>query len=104
MRNETGERRELEALKATTEKWGEGRRNRRVTEKKGGVVQLISPPGKKILGIATVAAKKRPQRLKGKKRKSPTRGPKTNSEKVPKNMTICKKAHVRPIHSSKLEE
>jgi hypothetical protein len=35
MRNETGERREWETLKATAEKWGEGRRNRRVTEKKG---------------------------------------------------------------------
>jgi hypothetical protein len=40
--------------------------------------------------------KKRPNDLRGKKRKGPTRGPKTNSEKVPKNMTIFKKAHVRP--------
>jgi hypothetical protein len=63
-------------------------------EKRGsGAVNIAAR--EKILGIAMVAAKKGPDDLRG-KRKSPTRGPKTNSEKVPKNMTICKKAHVRP--------
>jgi hypothetical protein len=64
-------------------------------EKRGsGAVNIAAR--EKILGISTVAAKKKAQRLKGGKRKGPTRGPKTNSEKVPKNMTIFKKAHVRP--------
>jgi hypothetical protein len=94
MRNETGERREWGYLKATAVKWREGRRNQRVlrgTEgsprKRGVVVQLIAGR-EKILGIATVAAKRKgPSDLRGKKEKAQQRGPKTNSKKVPNNMT-----------------
>jgi hypothetical protein len=100
MRKEPGETREWETLKATAEKLGLGRRNRRVTEKMGGCAVNITAT--EILGIGTVAAKKGLGDLREKKKKASKR-PKTNSEEY-QNMTICKKAHVRPIHSSKLEE
>jgi hypothetical protein len=70
---EPGETREWMTLKATAEKLGQGRRNRRVTEKMGEVVQLISPPGDQ--GNRNGCNKKRPDNLR-EKIKSPTRGPK----------------------------
>jgi hypothetical protein len=73
MRKEAGETREWMTLKATAEKLGQGRRNRRVTEKMGEMVQLISPPGNQ--GNRDGCNKKRPGDLR-EKRKSPTRGPK----------------------------
>jgi hypothetical protein len=62
-------------------------------EKRGsGAVNIAAR--EKIFGIERLQPKKGPSDL-GEKRKGSTRGPKTNSEKIPKNMTICKKAHVR---------
>jgi 5-deoxy-D-glucuronate isomerase len=83
MRNEMGERREWETLKATVVKWGEGRRNRTVTEKKGRVVQLISPPGEKSWESQRLQPKKGPSDLRGKKKK-PNKRPKNKFRKSTK--------------------
>jgi hypothetical protein len=58
-------------------------RNRRVTEKKGGVVQLISPTGKKSWESQRLQPEKGPNDIRGKKEK-PSKRPKNKFRKSTK--------------------
>jgi hypothetical protein len=92
MRKEPGETREWMTLKATAEKLGQGQKNRRVTEKMGGVVQLISPP--RNHGNRNGCSKKKGPGNLREKRKAQQEA-QNKFRRVP-NMSICKKDHVRP--------